>query len=43
MHRTVAPSLYFFGGGDKFRPEILTGSPKRGRQTRVRWRKQAIF
>jgi len=28
---------------DKFHPEILTGSPERGRQTRVGWGKQAIF
>jgi len=27
----------------KFNPEILTGSPKRRRQTRVGWGKQAIF
>jgi len=27
----------------KFHPEILTGSPERGRQTKVEWRKQAIF
>jgi len=33
FHRTVAPSLYILQY--KFRPEILTGSPERGRQTRV--------
>jgi len=27
----------------KFNPEILTGSPWSGRQTRVGWGKQAIF
>ena len=38
---TVAPSLYFLR--DKFHPEILTGPPEWGRQSRMGWGKQAIF
>ena len=38
FHHTVAPSLLFLW--DKIHPEILTGSPERGRQTRVGWGKQ---
>jgi len=29
--------------GVKFHPEILMGSPERGRQTTVGWEKSAIF
>jgi len=35
FHRTVALSVQFFGG--KFYPEMLTGSPERGRQTKEEW------
>jgi len=38
VYRPIPPFLWY-----KFNPEILTGSPERGRQTRVGWGKQAIF
>jgi len=40
FHHRVAQSLQFLSY--KFTPEILTGSPDRGRQTRVGWGKQAL-
>jgi len=40
---SVAPSLSSFCGASFIHAEILTGSPERGRQTRVGWGKQAIF
>jgi len=40
FHHAVAHPSSF---GDKFHPEILTGSSERGRQTRVVWGKQVVF